>query len=326
MKSNFKTSATIDTLKRRAEILSSIRSFFDLRDFFEIETPLVSHDIVIDRHLEPIPVEGDRFNVNSEQNKSLYLQTSPEFGMKRVLASGAKAIYQITKGFRAGERGRLHNPEFTILEWYKVGDNMHDGIALLAEFVQEVLSVAACRLLTYSDAFQLHASCDVMTDDIVLLRDAAVANQVDCSSLEDCVEPDSWRNLILTHVVEPQLGVDAPVILYDWPASQSALAIVRNDTPSVAERFELYYRGIELANGYHELLDPVELERRNEKVNQQRQRDGKPKLPEESYLLDAMRYGLPPCSGVALGVDRLVMLATESETIDDVIAFPVETS
>ncbi len=321
---DFKATATIEALKQRAGILKSVRQFFDQRGFFEVETPALSHDIVVDRYLEPIPVSGETLGVASESGKLLWLQTSPEFGMKRVLAGGADAIYQISRCFRAGERGNLHNPEFSMLEWYRVGDNMRAGIELLGSLVETTLDTKPWRSLSYATAFKKYAACDVFANDVTTLRENALLHELDIATLEDSVDLDEWRNLILTHVVEPKLGQVYPEVVYDWPASQSALAIVRDENPAVAERFELYYQGVELANGYHELLDPKELLRRNDVNNELRLSDGKPVLPRHSRLVDAMECELPACSGVALGIDRLVMLAIGARKIDEVIAFPIE--
>ena len=320
-----RSSATIETLKARAKIAKRIRAFFDDRGFFEVDTPVLSHDIVVDRYLEPINVAGDSVGAAAVKGKTLWLQTSPEFAMKRLLASGADAIYQIAHAFRSGERGTRHNPEFSMLEWYRVGDDMNAGMQLLGEFAESILGTDKPELITYANAFKKYAGCDGLTEIVDELRAAAEKYELDFSAIRESTEIDQWRNLILSLVVEPKLGKARPEIVYDWPASQSALAKVRNDeTPAVAERFELYVNGVELANGYHELLDADELLQRNQLVNRQRVVDGKSKLPEESFLIQAMRHGFPQCSGVALGIDRLIMLAQNKQLIDEVIPFPIE--
>jgi lysyl-tRNA synthetase class 2 len=212
----------------------------------------------------------------------------------------ALAIYQITRAFRGGEVGELHNPEFTMVEWYRVGDDYAAGMDLLAELAQAVLQCPSPERLTYREAFAKYAAVDV-------------ANV-----------PDFDLDVLLTTKVQPHLGIDRPTILYDYPANQSALARVRPGNPPVAERFELYVNGIELANGYHELLDPAILRERNRTNNAARAADGKVTLPEESRLLAAMDHGLPACSGCALGFDRLVMVATGAKTIQEVMAFPID--
>jgi lysyl-tRNA synthetase class 2 len=307
----FLPSASLDMLRRRPELLKQVRRFFDERDFLEVETPLLSRDTVVDRHLDPLPVTLFSDPRRPDIGPRLWLQTSPEFAMKRLLAAFAGnesadpaplAIYQITKAFRGGEAGRLHNPEFTIIEWYRLGDDYEAGMQLLSDLAEALLGRGAAERLTYREAFQRHAGVDPLSDSF----------------------DDLKRDLILTEQVEPHLGRERPVILHDYPASQSALARVRPGNPPVAERFELYVRGIELANGYHELLDPAVLRERNRINNELRSADGKYKLPEESKLLAAMDHGLPACCGCALGFDRLVMVAMGAKSIQEVMAFPID--
>jgi len=324
MDKDFLPSAKIETLQKRALIVRQIRKFFDDRNFFEVETPLLSHDIVVDRYIHPISVpKNEVTGLSTDAPYRLWLQTSPEFAMKRVVSAGAQAIYQIGKSFRQAEQGKRHNPEFTMLEWYRVGDDQVRGMELLAEFVEEVLQKPKTELMTYREAFIKFACIDPFTSTVEEMKATLSQNQISIEETES-LGRDGWLNLILSEIVEPFLGTDSPTIVYDWPASQSALAIVRDEDPPVAERFELYVDGVELANGYHELLCPDELTRRNSANNQSRVKDGAPLLPESSRLLKAMRHGLPPCSGVALGVDRLVMLATGASSIEEVIAFPID--
>jgi lysyl-tRNA synthetase class 2 len=302
MPADFLPTATLEMLRRRAELLKQVRRFFDDRGFLEVETPLLSHDTVVDRHLDPLPVTLFSDPRHSELGPQLWLQTSPEFTMKRVLAAGAQAIYQITKAFRGGEAGRLHNPEFAIVEWYRVGDDYAAGMQLLSDLAAALLGRGDAERLTYRDAFLRHAGIDPLPDSL----------------------DDLQRDVILTQQVEPHLGRDRPTILHDYPASQSALARIRPGNPPIAERFELYVDGIELANGYRELLDPAVLRERNRTNNELRAADGKYTLPENSRLLDAMDHGLPACSGCALGFDRLVMVATGAQSIQEVMAFPID--
>jgi lysyl-tRNA synthetase class 2 len=258
----------------------------------------------------------------------LFLQTSPEFAMKRLLAAGAEAIYQITRAFRnGGERGRLHNPEFTIVEWYRVGDGFLEGMQLLSDLAEALLGRGSAEMVAYRDAFARHAGIEPHTDSVEALNDAATRHRI---NVPDGLarDRDGLLNLLLVELVEPRLGHGRPAILFDYPASQAALARVRAAgapaaTP-VAERFELYVNGIELANGYHELLDAAVLRERNARANEMRVADGKPPLPEDSRLLAAMESGLPPCAGVALGFDRVVMIASGASSIDEIIAFPIE--
>ena len=308
---DFLPSASPEMLAIRAALLKRLRTFFDGRGFLELETPLVSHDVVVDRHLDPLSVTLFADPREPEVGPKLWLQTSPEFAMKRLLVTGReelRSIYQITRAFRGGEIGPLHNPEFTMVEWYRLGDDYVAGMQLLSDLAEEILDLGASERLTYRDAFVRHAGIDPF-ENIVAAEDHNL-----------------HLDLLLTQKVEPQLGQDRPTILYDYPASQSALARIRDGNPPVAERFELYVRGIELANGYHELLDPAVLRERNRLNNKLRISDGKPPLPEESRLLAAMDHGLPACSGCALGFDRLVMAATGAKTIQEVLAFPISSA
>lgn len=325
MNDDFLPSAQIDALKHRADVLRKLRRFFDDRDFFEVETPLLSHDIVIDRHLHPVGIPKNQITgVDSNSNELLWLQTSPEFGMKRLVASGAAAIYQIGKAFRRSETGEMHNPEFTMLEWYRVGDNLKTGMDLLAELIEEILKQPKTKRVSYRQIFLQHVGVDPFSCAVSDLKSVATEHGITIEMPCEASARDEWLNLILSRLIEPKLGFDGGVIIYDWPASQAALAVIRQEEIPVAERFEIYVKGVELANGYHELLDADELARRNSVVNQERLKDGQPLLPEESRLLHAMRAGLPACAGVAVGVDRLILLALGMKRINEVIAFPID--
>lgn len=325
MNDDFLPSAQIDALKHRANVLRKLRRFFDDRDFFEVETPLLSHDIVIDRHLHPVGIPKNQITgVDSNSNELLWLQTSPEFGMKRLVASGAAAIYQIGKAFRRSETGEMHNPEFTMLEWYRVGDNLKTGMDLLAELIEEILKQPKTKRVSYRQIFLQHVGVDPFSCAVSDLKSVATEHGITIEMACEASARDEWLNLILSRLIEPKLGFDGGVIIYDWPASQAALAVIRQEEIPVAERFEIYVKGVELANGYHELLDADELARRNSVVNQERLKDGQPLLPEESRLLHAMRAGLPACAGVAVGVDRLILLALGMKRINEVIAFPID--
>jgi lysyl-tRNA synthetase class 2 len=323
MSADYLPTAPVDALHRRAELLAKTRRFFDSRGFLEVETPLLSHDTVVDRHLDPIPVTLFRDPRQPQHGETVWLQTSPEFGMKRLLASVGRgspdpaltAIYQITKAFRGGsEVGPLHNPEFTIVEWYRVGDDYAAGRALLADLADNLLGFGRTEELSYREAFLRHASVDPFGD----LPSAT------SFGLPPTADRDLVLDYLLTTRVEPHLGLDRPTTLYDYPPSQAALAQVRAGNPPLAERFELYVRGIELANGYHELLDARALLDRNRDSNHLRAADGKYTLPEDSGLLTAMEHGLPACCGCALGFDRLVMIAMGASSVQEVMAFPID--
>jgi elongation factor P--(R)-beta-lysine ligase len=309
---SFAPAASLAALEERGALLRKLREFFCTRNFVEVETPLLANEIIPELHIEPIRV-----------GRGLCLQASPELHMKQLLASGADAIFQVTRSFRSDERGLLHNPEFTICEWYRVGDDMRAGIDLLDELVQSLLCTPPAVRTTYAEAFERTLPLCPHVASIEELSAAAKRAGVDSTPIVDRNDRDAWLNLLLATCVEPQLGRERPEIIYHYPASQASLArIVTMAGYDVAERFELYYRGIELANGFHELSDAAEQRRRFEAVNAARTADGRTALPIPESLLAALVHGLPDCTGVALGFDRLAMVAIGATSIDEVIAFP----
>ena len=316
---DFRPTTTFEMLHRRAELVKAVRRFFEDRGFLEVETPVISSDVVVDLHIDPISVDNSSL---ARSGGPTWLQTSPEFCMKRLLAAGAEAIYQITRAFRAGERGKYHNSEFTMLEWYRVNDDYQDGMQLQGEVAQTIFE-RDVRRLSYRDAFFQAVGIDPLTGSLAQLRDAASELSLDVVSAAS-YDRDDWLNRLWVECVEPALPKNVAVIVYDWPASQAALARIRPEQPPVAERFELYVDGVELANGYHELTDPEELVRRNQDTNRRRLAAGKNPLPEEGRLIEAMRHGLPDCCGVALGLDRALMVLTGATHIDQVMPFPIE--
>ncbi|MCE9544882.1 MAG: EF-P lysine aminoacylase GenX [Planctomycetia bacterium] len=323
MPADYLPSADWPRLALRAILLRLVRQFFDERGFLEVETPLLSADTVVDRHIDPLSVVLFDDARRPDVGRRMWLQTSPEFHMKRLLAAGSPAIYQVTRSFRGGEVGPLHNPEFTMVEWYRPGDSMAEGVSLLSDLCETLLARGPAERLTYREAFEKHAGINPHAMDAAQLRLAAVASGVVAPvSLGD--DRDGWLDLLMSQIVGPRLGREQPAIVCDFPASQAALAVVRDENPLVAERFELFVDGIELANGYHELTDPAVLRERIAVANEQRQSDGKPPLPPDSRLLQAMDAGLPPCSGCALGFDRVVTLAAGATSIGDVMAFPID--
>ena len=313
--SNVEPTASLANLAIRSELLRKLCEFLHSRGFVAVETPLVSQEVVPELHIEPFRLESGGF-----------LQASPELHMKRLLAAGAEAIFQITRSFRAGERGRLHNPEFTIVEWYRVGDDMHSGMDLLDKLTQALLQTPSAARATYAKTFERYVGLCPHSATIKELAAAAMAAGTWPPPDMDRNDRDEWLNLLLATRVEPQLGRDRPEILYHYPASQASLAttVPSGHGYDVAERFELYWRGVELANGFHELTDAAELRRRFEAVNAARVADGRPALPLPESLLAALDRGLPPCTGCALGFDRLVMLAVGAKSINEVMIFPCE--
>lgn len=309
--------APLTNLRLRAALLAKCREFFVRRGYWEVETPLLSADVAVDAHIEPFLAE---FQTNGQPERSprLFMQTSPEFAMKRLLAAGADAIFQISRAFRNGECGVIHNPECTLVEWYRVGMHYHDLMTEVGDLVREFVEIATIRRTTYRDLFVDTIGLDpFLAADDELLRFA---------SRHETVPPwatrDDMLNVVLAADIEPRLKDGGALFVHDFPASQAALARVRRGAPDVAERFELYLNGIELCNGYQELTDPDELMRRAHQQNKRRLARGGHALPVESRLLAAMRFGLPECAGVALGFDRLVMIAVGAGSIDEVVAFP----
>ncbi|BCO31338.1 elongation factor P--(R)-beta-lysine ligase [Thiohalobacter sp. COW1] len=309
--------ADLDVLRLRAKLLTRIRDFFAERDVLEVETPLLSHAGLPTPQLESFAVHP----VSRPEAVPAYLHTSPEFPMKRLLAAGSGSIYQICRVFRADERGRRHNPEFTLLEWYRVG---FDAAALMDELellLQRLFGqLPPVQRLSYREAFLQYAGIDGLDDAIAPLQRVLAEHAVPVPEAMPADDPDPWRDLLLTQVIEPRLP--SAVFLYDYPASQAALARVRPGPPPVAERFELYLDGVEIANGFHELSDAVEQRRRFEAGNAARISQGLAPVPLDEHLLAALDQGLPDCAGVAVGLDRLLMRAAGVDEIDAVLAFP----
>lgn len=316
---DFRPTASLETLARRAALLREVRRFFDERGFLEVTTPLLSRDTVVDRHLDPFRVTVFADPRTPAEGPTWFLQTSPEFHMKRLLAAGATAIYQITQVFRAAEVGAHHNLEFTMLEWYRVGDDMRAGMELLAEFIETVADTGPTTRLSYLQAFQQTLRIDPFSASLSELR--RLAEDGPGRGWSRSADRDAVLDWLLATRIAPLLGTSHPTILFDFPENQAALAKIRRGDVNRAERFELFYRGVELANGYHELCSANELRQRIWETNDLRRQDGRQELPTESQLLVAMDAGLPANSGVAVGFDRLAMLVLSEEKLEDVMAF-----
>lgn len=310
-------SASIDNLRARAGIIKSIRDFFAARDVLEVETPVICHTSVTDPFIQSIPVLIQPHPQQQEQR--YYLQTSPEYAMKRLLAAGSGSIYQITKAFRQEEIGRLHNPEFTMLEWYRIGFDHHQLMDEMDELLQTILPVTPADRFSYQQLFQHYLQIDPLSAAIDDLAVCAKNHGIELASTID--DKDTWLNLLMSHCIEPQLGQQRPVFVYDFPSSQAALARLSPADPRVASRFEVYFKGMELANGFHELQSAAEQRKRFENNLQQRCAMNLRELPIDEHFLGALEHGLPNCAGVALGVDRLVMLALSATHLQDIISF-----
>ena len=321
MMDDWRPSASPATLVIRARLLQRIRAFFQAREVLEVETPLLSRAAVTDPHIESFLVQDPRGRTPR------YLHTSPEFAMKRLLAAGSGSIYQVCKVFRQGEAGRQHNPEFSMLEWYRLGFDhqqlMDEVDSLIRELLDGYRALMDTQRLSYREAFQHYAGIDPLSASITELQAKVKQHGIEVIGLDD-THKDPWLDLLMTHVVEPALPQDCPVFIYDYPASQAALACIRQESPPVAERFELYLGGMELANGFHELTDAAEQRQRFTVDLASREASRLSCVPMDERFLAALESGLPACAGVALGIDRLVMLAAGVKSISEVIAFDDE--
>jgi lysyl-tRNA synthetase class 2 len=320
---DWRPTARLEVLAARARVLAAIRGFFAEAGVLEVETPALSFAGSTDPALASLATTYT--GPVAPRGATLWLHTSPELAMKRLLAAGSGPIWQLCRVFRDGERGSQHNPEFSLLEWYRPGFSMEALIDEVVALLRRVLGGDLCEeRLTYAEAFERALGVDPLGATIESLQAAAVRAGISGADRLRLPDRDAWLDLLMTHCVEPALGADGITVVHDYPPSQAALARVRVADPPVAERFEVYVRGIELANGFHELADAAEQRRRFEGDNERRRSAGLPGMPIDERLLAALESGLPDCCGVALGVDRLVMLATGAQRIDEVIAFPLE--
>ncbi len=308
----------MDALRLRAEILAAIRVFFAERAVLEVETPLLASAPVTDLHLQALSCRYR--GPGADDGLDLFLQTSPEFAMKRLLAAGSGPIFQICKAVRDGEAGRRHNPEFTILEWYRPSWDHHRLMDEMDQLLAVVLGASPGERLSYGEAFTRYADVDPHNDS-----DGELRSRVKGLGVPSAGElgRNDLLDLVLTHVIEPKLGHCQPTFIHDYPASQAALARVRPGQPPLAERFEVFVEGLELANGYNELTDPAVQRQRFEADLAARRSADLPEVPVDEHLLAALDHGLPECAGVALGIDRLVMLAIGSREISEILAFPI---
>mgnify|MGYP001811976276 FL=1 len=307
---NWQPSANLQVIRERARIYRQIRSFFNNRGCLEVETPVLASTTNTDVQVSTIEVPG--FDI------PFYLQTSPEFAMKRLLAAGCGSIFQISHAFRQGETGRLHHPEFSLLEWYRTGydyQQLMDEMELLIT----TLSLHQCSFtrITYKALFK--EVMNLVVDEVALpeLRNHC-AKSVPGTKAEE-YDFDQCLDLLLGVVIAPTM--QGYQFVYDYPLSQAALARVREDDNSVAERFELFFDGIELANGFSELTDADEQRARFEQDSAARAQKGLPQYAIDERLLAALESGLDDCAGVALGLDRLLMVLLELDSIDQVLAF-----
>jgi lysyl-tRNA synthetase class 2 len=287
-------------LQQRGVLLAKIRQFFAARGVLEVETPLL------------LPTTNPAPYLNNFKCGDCYLQSSPEFAMKRILARGSGDIYQICKAFRQDEKGRLHLPEFTLLEWYRLDFNHHDLMQELAELLKSVTDWPAAKFYTYLEVCQKFLAINPHTVTLKKLQELAKDYNLLIPQLDD--ELATWMQLLFTQVVEPNLEKNHPIFIYDFPASQAMLAKIRTENYKVASRFELYYNGVELANGFHELNDPQEQRSRFNADLAKRKSLQLPLIPLDEDFIHELSF-LPDCSGVALGIDRLLLLITKVDSL-----------
>ena len=322
---NWQATLTWQNAQKRAAVLQQIRQFFAERKVVEVETPALSQGTVTDVYLDAFTCKYN-FLADSpaDQSAELYLQTSPEFHMKRLLASGYGCIFQIAKAFRHEESGRNHNPEFTMLEWYRIGFDQFDLMHEVADLLKLVLEGNKALFSSYQDIFINTVSVDPLATTFAEL--VGVLNKHDKSAdwIVEMNDPDLLLQFIFTEIIEPTIGIDQPQFIYDFPIAQASLAKRSSDDPRVAQRFECYFKGIELVNGFNELTDANEQVARFEEDNAKRAAQGLPIKPIDKNFIAALQHGLPQCSGLALGIDRLVMLALDIKEISEVQSFSIE--
>jgi lysyl-tRNA synthetase class 2 len=316
MPPEWRPSACLDVLRLRAQLLRRAREYFEAAGVLEVDTPMLSSAGTTDPHLRSFTTTGT--------GGIRYLHTSPEFPMKRLLAAGSGSIYQICRVFRDGESGRLHNPEFTLIEWYRVGYDhwalIRDVETLLRTLLGTRCPTAVAECLSYGEAFQRYAGIDPHVATTTEL--ARCAQNHGIGYHDDGAGIDTWRDLLMTHVVEPCLGHTALTFVYAYPASQAALARIDPGPPPLARRFEVYLEGLELGNGFHELADAAEWQRRVKRDLAERYARALPEIPVDNRLCAALDHGLPDCAGIAIGFDRVLMLAAGRSHLGEVLAFP----
>ncbi len=311
-------SASIEALKTRARLNAMIRKFFSERGVLEVETPILSAAGNTDPNIESF-----RLHFSRAGEIQRWLRTSPEFALKRLVAAGIGSCYELGRVFRNGEMGRMHNPEFSMLEWYRVGWTHHQLMDECAELVKEALRLAgrsaSVRETSFRHLYQEHLGLDPLTASEAELRGPLALFDIRAEGLSR----DDWLDLLMTHLIQPSFPDNRILLVYDYPKSQAALARIRHGDIPVAERFELFLGPVELANGYHELNDPLEQRERFDRDLSQRRKRGTALPPVDERLLAALPT-LPDCAGVALGVDRLLLAMLGGDRIADTIAFPFD--
>jgi lysyl-tRNA synthetase class 2 len=318
-------SCSVASLQLRARLLANIRGFFMNKAVLEVETPLLCHAVGTDPNLAFFATDYDF----PPLQQRLFLQTSPEFAMKRLLAAGSGSIYQICKAFRNGEAGRFHNPEFTLLEWYRVGfdlSQLMDEIEelILCLFAAERLPLAGVQRYSYQTIFQQYTGLDALTFSYERYCAFAMAHDLPDSVTLCEYNHSLWLDFLFSHCVQPQLGDNRLIMVYDYPACQSSLARINTNDSRITDRVELFINGVELGNGYYELSDATEQNRRFVAEIAERQQKKLPTVVKDEHLLAALNAGLPNCAGIAIGLDRLLMLLSKNAAISDVLSFSID--
>jgi len=316
----WKPSCSLELLQLRATVLHTIRDYFYKQQVLEVETPVLCQAIGTDPYI-------DFFSTQSFDSSPLYLQTSPEFSMKRLLAAHSESIYQITKSFRQGESGRYHNPEFTILEWYRVGFDltqlMDDVASLLKLFLKETRFSATAERLSYVDVFERYTGLDALVFSLSEYQEVAQAHELPDAVTLCGDDHGAWLDFLFSECVQKHLGNKGLCMIYHYPCILPSLARKVESNSLLVERVELFVSGIELGNGYFELSDVLEQEARFAQDIVLREKNNSVKVAKDQRFLAALHNGLPDCSGIAIGLDRLLMLIAQKESIDEVLAFPV---
>lgn len=323
MQTPWQPSCSIEMLHLRAWLLAKIRAFFLEKAVLEVETPLLSHTIGTDPSLAFF---ATHYNLPPFYHR-LFLQTSPEFSMKRLLAAGCGSIYQIAKAFRNGESGRFHNPEFTLLEWYRVGftlpELMDEVAELIVSLFAEHAALSGVERHSYQTIFQQYTGLDALVFCYEDYCTYALANELPEAVALCEYDHALWLDVLFSHKVQPYLGKNSLCMIYGYPACQSSLARINADNSLVTDRVELFINGVELGNGFYELTDAVEQNQRFDAEIAVRQQNNLAAVVKDERLIAALNAGLPECSGIAIGLDRLLMLLSKSASIDEVLSFSI---
>lgn len=314
MTKTYMPSASIKNLKLRAQFIQRVRSFFSDENILEVDTPILSPYGTTDINI-------DSFITTYCDKKKYYLCTSPEFHMKRLLCDGIGSIYQISKAFRNEDVSKVHNPEFTMLEWYQVGIDHFELIRVIERFLKFVMGITKCDIISYDECFQKYLQFSPLDLTVNEIRQQFLKRLELSEELEQENNKDVLLQLIFSLLIEPNLGKKYPIFVHSFPATQASLAKINEFDSRISDRFELYYKGLELANGFHELSDHVEQNNRFNNDNFKRLHQNKEVVPIDVNLIESLKFGLPKCSGVAIGIDRLLMLELKENNINKVISF-----